>query len=116
LKSEKAERLARQEVERVLSELPHDIRRVLDDVTIIVRSSQGREERDLLGLFSGLTHVDGIPSDPEHAPTITLFTDNLLDYVNGSKDAYLQECRTTILHEIGHYLGWNEEEVESRGL
>ena len=30
--------------------------------------------------------------------------------------AYREEVRITYLHELGHYLGWDEDEVAERGL
>ena len=29
---------------------------------------------------------------------------------------YRQEVRTTYLHELGHYLGWDETDMEDHGL
>lgn len=116
MRIEEAERAARREVDEVWAELPEEIRRALRDVLVMVRVSQNDREKDLLGLFSGLVHADGPPLEPDHVPQITLFVDSILDYTDGQPEEFLQECRTTLLHEIGHYLGWDEEEVEQRGL
>lgn len=116
MKNEAIAEAARKEVDSVVDELPKEIRQAIRGVAVIVRDSRDEQEKDLLGLFSGVTHADGVSVDPEHAPTITLFVDTLWDYAEGKPENFLQECRTTLLHEIGHYLGWNEQEVEKRGL
>lgn len=113
---EEAERLARLEIQGVLDELPDDIRQALNQVSIVVRPARNSGEEELLGLFSGLTYGDGIPADPSQAPVITLFVDALWNFADEDVQAFQEECRTTLLHEIGHYLGWDEDEVESRGL
>jgi predicted Zn-dependent protease with MMP-like domain len=33
-----------------------------------------------------------------------------------SESAYREEVRITLLHEFGHFLGWNEEDLLERGL
>jgi predicted Zn-dependent protease with MMP-like domain len=30
--------------------------------------------------------------------------------------AFRAEARLTFLHELGHYLGWDEDQVSARGL
>lgn len=74
-------------------------------------------EADILGLFVGHEHggelTEGGPPLP---PQILLFLENLWDFAEGDPGIYRDEVRLTYLHELGHYLGWDEEEVARRGL
>ena len=69
---------------------------------------------DILGLFVG----PGIGEDPPASlpPQILLFLENLWDYAEGDEATFRNEVRITYLHELGHYLGWDEEELGRRGL
>ena len=50
------------------------------------------------------------------APTrIVLFWTNLLD-VADDDDSLAEEVETTVLHEIAHYFGLDEEQVAALGL
>ncbi|TDU81017.1 putative Zn-dependent protease with MMP-like domain [Prosthecobacter fusiformis] len=73
-------------------------------------------EDDLLGLFEGCSLLDGEPGTPDQLPRIRLFLDNLWDYTEGNTETFKDEVRVTLLHELGHYLGYDEEQVEERGL
>lgn len=73
-------------------------------------------EPDLLGLFVGHAH-DSDPGDPQPLPPqILLFLENIWDYAEEDEAAYRAEVRLTYLHELGHYLGWDEADLEARGL
>ena len=71
-------------------------------------------EPDILGLFSGEPH--GETSDHPLPAQIHLFLDNLWDYAEGDRAIFREEVKLTYLHELGHYLGWDEEDVAERGL
>lgn len=71
---------------------------------------------DLLGLFEGNARCDPLPESPEEIPRIRLFLDNLWDDSNGDLQTFRDEVRITFLHELGHYLGLNEEQVAALGL
>lgn len=71
---------------------------------------------DLLGLFEGNTRGDPLPESPDEMPRIRLFLDNLWDASNGELETYRHEVRITFLHELGHYLGLDEEDVAALGL
>lgn len=74
-------------------------------------------EPDILGLFVGHEHGAELRDDPAPLPPqILLFLENIWDYAEGDLRAYRDEVRLTYLHELGHYLGWDEEEVARRGL
>lgn len=71
-------------------------------------------EPDILGLFSGEPH--GETSDHPLPAQIHLFLENIWDYAEGDADIFRDEVRLTYLHELGHYLGWDEDDVAERGL
>ena len=73
-------------------------------------------EPDLLGLFEGSSRLDPQAETPDQLPHIRLFLDNLWDFAERDPAVYRDEVRTTLLHELGHYLGLDEEDVEALGL
>jgi predicted Zn-dependent protease with MMP-like domain len=73
-------------------------------------------EPDILGLFVGPPYSAG-EGDLEPLPSqILLFLENIWDYAEGDEAVYRDEVRITYLHELGHYLGWDESDLEARGL
>ena len=73
-------------------------------------------EPDILGLFVGgdLEHDAGAP--PMLPAQILLFLENLWDHAEGDPAVFRDEVRITYLHELGHFLGWDEDEIARRGL
>lgn len=71
-------------------------------------------EPDILGLFVGPAMDDG--GDATLPPQILLFLENLWDFAEGDEKVFRDEVRITYLHELGHYLGWDEDEIARRGL
>jgi predicted Zn-dependent protease with MMP-like domain len=45
-----------------------------------------------------------------------LYIESLWDFADADVDAFREEVRVTYLHELGHYLGWDEDQLTSRGL
>lgn len=71
-------------------------------------------DEDVLGLFVGAEFAEmGGASLP---PQIILYLDNIWNFAEAHEDIYQDEVRTTYLHELGHYLGLGEGELEERGL
>ncbi len=71
---------------------------------------------DTLGLFVGpefaYEQTTGFPVPPQ----IILFLENLWDFAEGDEDYFREEVHTTYLHELGHYLGLDEDDLFDRGL
>ncbi len=115
-------RLAETEVARAKSRLPADVRAAAGECAVqfetiddTLHAGESIED-DLLGLFEGMNRLDPPPSDPGDMPRIRLFLDNLWDYADGDEITFRREVRKTYLHELGHYLGWDEEQIEALGL
>lgn len=73
-------------------------------------------EPDLLGLFVGDAFPDALAGCDPLPPQILLFLDNLWDYAQEDPETYRAEVRRTYLHELGHYLGLDEDELADRDL
>lgn len=71
---------------------------------------------DILGLFTGSAHGEELAGDRPAPPQILLYLENLWDFAEDDVDVFRDEVRLTYLHELGHYLGWDEDEVAARGL
>ena len=71
-------------------------------------------EPDTLGLFTGAKFAEegNVPLPSQ----IVLFLENIWDVAEGSEEVFREEVRTTFLHELGHYLGLDEDELTGRGL
>lgn len=118
--SDQLRTLAEAEVAEVLDHLPEKLRRAAARVSISYEPSptpQDVEEGlfgDELGLFEGPSLID----DPgiEEVPRIRLFLANLWDWVEWDEALYREEVATTFLHELGHFLGWDEDDIAARGL
>ncbi|MEZ5276614.1 MAG: metallopeptidase family protein [Opitutaceae bacterium] len=118
---QRIEGLARRETAAVLRRLPGALRGPASALPVSYESrpsSALAEELggdDLLGLFVGMPYGMSEVSDPLPAQ-ILLFLENIWDYAGEDESVYCEEVALTFLHELGHYLGLDEEDVEERGL
>jgi predicted Zn-dependent protease with MMP-like domain len=113
---------ALQEVRLALRSLPGRVQEKARNVIVSVRRRPGRNlvaegiEPDTLGLFVGDAWQDSEDSLTPLPPQIILFVDNLWEYAGQEETEFRREVRRTYLHELGHFLGLDEGELEDRGL
>ena len=113
-------RIAGEEVNRLVRELPKSIRPLVEALPILFENCPAQDlvddgvEPDVMGLFVGSDYAqegqDPIP------PAVILYLENIRDEAEGIPLRFRQEVRKTILHEIGHYLGLNEDDLFKRDL
>ena len=114
--------IAAETVARTQRKLPPDIREAARAVAVHLEPEPGPDvladgfEPDLLGLFTWEPHGSGHSGGSPLPAQILLYVNNLWDYAEGDSQAFRDEVRTTYLHELGHYLGWDEGDVAARGL
>ncbi len=113
------------EVEQALDRLPEEFRSRLHNVAIVIekRASKKRllamgfdpEEDVVYGLYEGIPLSDRSVSDPPLFPDkITIFSEPLMqDFPDPA--ARRREIRRTVVHEIAHFLGMDDEEIEKLG-
>jgi predicted Zn-dependent protease with MMP-like domain len=111
--------LAEAELHQTMASLPEELREALCDLPVIFEDVPSEElladgiEEDQLGMFDGGMIGDhGVPM----APRVVLWLGNIWDMCEARETAFVEEVRVTLLHEFGHFLGWDEADLEQRGL
>jgi hypothetical protein len=90
-------------VDALISRLPDDLRPEALRIGYELQR-RCRDDADLLGEYA------------RSADLIILYVQTIHeDCLEQGRD-FLREVETTYLHELGHHLGLNEEEIEKRGL
>ena len=117
------------EFERLVAEaldgIPEEFARYLENVAVVIEDAPSRarlraEGLDpkydtLYGLYEGVP-LDERPHDfAGHAPDrITIFRAPLLEDCR-SRDELREEVRTTVVHEIAHFFGLDDDHVRRLG-
>lgn len=113
-------------VEEACAGLPDEFRGALEAVPIVIEPMPPIDlvvegdplevPPDLLGLFVGASQLETSDEDPEgHVARIYLFQRNI-ERTCADADETREQVRVTLLHELGHYLGFDEHGVEGLGL
>ena len=119
---EKLHALALAEVKDTLAALPAPLRERAEVLPVTFERRPNAAQRrdgiapDTLGLFVGSEFAfEGSTASPL-PPQIILFLENLWEETEADEEAFREEVRTTYLHELGHYLGLDEDDLFERGL
>jgi predicted Zn-dependent protease with MMP-like domain len=115
----------RKEVSRVVDTLPRRFREQLRNVEFVVEErpspallrAEGLDPRrdTLYGNYQGVPLPERSALDPPLLPDkITIFAEPLLQDFPGPDDLR-KEIRLTVLHEIAHYFGMEEDEIDELG-
>jgi predicted Zn-dependent protease with MMP-like domain/Flp pilus assembly protein TadD len=113
-------------VEAALGELPERIQHYLSNVAITVEDIPATDDLvtadpplspQSLGLYRGSPLQEAGAMDPwAHFPrSIVLYQRNLERFAR-SRDELVEQIGITLLHEVGHFLGLDEDELQERGL
>ena len=111
---------AEEEVEETLNQMPARLREPSRRVPVTLENlpAAGLQADgiaiDTLGLFTGAEYTE--EGHSPMPPQIMLFLDNLWEYAARDEGRFRKEVRTTLLHELGHYLGLDEMDLTERGL
>ncbi len=120
-------------LEAVLNGLPAQVVALLDEVPLIVldeptpeilrsldvpRELWAAEARTLCGLYSGHSVLErSVETSGELPEQIHIFRRGTVSAAGGWDDehALVEEIQITVLHEIGHHFGLDEEDLERLG-
>jgi predicted Zn-dependent protease with MMP-like domain len=114
--------LAEKVVATAQGKLPPELRTLAQRVPVVYHDWPSDEilgaefEPDILGMFAGSPHGHDTGDSNDLPAHIMLFLGNLWDYAEEDLGQFREEVRVTYLHELGHYFGWDEDDLEARGL
>jgi predicted Zn-dependent protease with MMP-like domain len=113
---------------RIVASLPPELRSKAEEVVFAVADRPSLEQSrsvgdeddtdagDLLGLYEGISLIDRKIDDMPVLPDrITLFRLPFADMCRNERELR-EEIRLTIIHELGHFFGFEEGDLEERGL
>lgn len=111
-------------VAEALRELPAQFAEFLEQVPIEIRERPTRkqlrsvglaDDELLLGLYVGTSLADrSVAHDIEWPNKIYLFQEDI-ELVSDNAEHLKREVRTTVLHEIGHHFGMDEDDLDALG-
>lgn len=108
-------------VRRAYRQLPPAVIQALHNVDVIVEEWPGPAEQDLLaeggtlyGLYHGIPLTDREGGGPALPDRITLYRQPIMQSCQNHAEL-VREIRITLWHEIGHYLGMDEDDLHRLG-
>lgn len=115
----------KKEVARVLDSLPKRFRKHLSNIEIVVERKPGKtlllaegldpRHDTLYGLYQGVPLSERSAFYPPILPDkITIFSEPLLRDFSDPEELR-EQIRITVLHEIAHYFGMDEDQIEELG-
>lgn len=106
-----------------LAELPRSIREYVENVPVLIEEwpstdlvVQENVSPTILGIFMGVPRTEaGVSDQARDLDRVILFKRNLETHC-ADREELVREIATTVRHEIGHYLGLDEDDLERLGL
>lgn len=115
-------------VAETLDSLPEKFRRLIQNVVVVIEDfppDEGPPTDDtddlLMGLFDGTPRTEASVFDAQAAPSrVILYQQNIEAYARDAareegravEQIIREEVRLTVLHELGHYFGLDEDALE----
>lgn len=113
-----------QVVQQAIDRIPEEIREHLANVTITVQKRPSREMLDdlgmtpddpPLGLYDGASLLERSFLDPPLYPDTIYIFQEPLEQMCRSREELEREIAITVVHEVAHFLGMDEERLAELG-
>jgi predicted Zn-dependent protease with MMP-like domain len=107
-------------VEEALDSLPQEFRSRIRNVAVLVEDrppnqpspQSGQPRRLLLGLFQGVPTTKKSIFDLQTGPDYIVLYQKNIEAVCSSETEVRQQIRLTVIHELGHYFGMDENQLK----
>jgi predicted Zn-dependent protease with MMP-like domain len=100
-------------VRAALDSLPADLAEALQNIAVIVEE-ENPEDADLFGLYQGVPLTERGFEAPIQPDTISIYRRPLVEEFPEPSELR-DEIRITVLHELGHYFGIEEDRLDELG-
>lgn len=102
------------EVDHVIEGLPEWVLDEVDNLVVVVEDEPGEEDGDLLGIYEGVSLAEREDYWGALPDRIVIFYRPHLE-LGLSEDELREEIRKTVLHELAHHLGIDDERLTELG-
>ena len=105
-------------MQTVLDSLPEEFRSRICNVAVLVedfppgQTLSSRPKKLLLGLFHGVPMTKKSVFDLSTGPDYVVLYQKNIEAVCSTEDEIRAQIRLTVIHELGHYFGMNEEQLK----
>ncbi|MDP3940427.1 MAG: tetratricopeptide repeat protein [Deltaproteobacteria bacterium] len=110
-------------IDEVIQSFEPEVHRFIENVTIQVEDfasrrivSEDNVSPQVLGLFVGTPYQEKTSIAQATGPDVILIFRKSLEKIAGNREELVDEIRKTLLHEVGHYLGFEEHELHDLGF
>ena len=113
-------------VEAAVAQLPGNVKKYLDNVTIAVEEIPSDEDLtaekpplspNILGVFRGTPVGErSVTSSADHFPAAIVLYQRNLERFARTREELVEQIGITLMHEVGHLIGLDEEDLWERGL
>jgi predicted Zn-dependent protease with MMP-like domain len=100
-------------VRAALDSVPPDLARGLENVAVVV-AEEHPGDPNLFGVFHGVPRTERSSLGPSSPATITIYRRPLEDAFPDPQELQ-REIRITVLHELAHYFGIDEDRIDELG-
>ena len=98
-------------MEKALSGLPEEFQSRLENVAVLIEGEPPEDMPGTLGLYEGVPLTERTSEGISFPDRITLFK-RPIERVCRTEKEIESEVRLTVLHEVGHFFGLEEEQLE----
>jgi predicted Zn-dependent protease with MMP-like domain len=111
-------------VEQALARLPDQFASFLEEVPVEVRDRSTPSQRKsvglgpgqlLLGLYHGRPLTERSVEQSGRMPDVIYIFQEDVELASDDEEGLIEQVRITVLHEIGHLFGLNEDELDDLG-
>ena len=112
-------------VEQALEELPDEFQPYMENISVEIQPRPTKEflranfvegsTHDLLGLYVGTALPDKSVSSPVDWPERIYIFQRNIEAICDTHDDVVEEVYLTVLHEIGHHFGMDEDDLAEFG-
>jgi predicted Zn-dependent protease with MMP-like domain len=97
-----------------IDEVPEPFASALDEVAVVVEERAPVHMGPLYGLYHGVPLTSGGSYSGQLPAHITIYMHPMIDHFAASGEI-VEQVRVTVLHELGHHLGLDEDDLDRLG-
>jgi predicted Zn-dependent protease with MMP-like domain len=107
-------------VKEAMDSLPEEMKKELENIAFLVEDEPPEDWEDemgqggdLLGLYQGISKKERGFWYGNVLPDTIVIYQKPLERMSATREELRENVRQTVIHEVGHYFGLNEEQLQS---